>query len=110
MAKAGDDITVDQHTLVQFNGSRSTDLTVELNYTWMIGDVSTIKLYGPVPTFTFHEAGSFEVLLLVNDSSGNIGKDMMMVTVLDTTSPRTIGLNDRLVPQCSSIYLDASGV
>ncbi|MCU0799993.1 MAG: PKD domain-containing protein [Candidatus Thermoplasmatota archaeon] len=109
LVKAGDDITVDQHTLVQFNGSRSTDLTFDLNYTWIIGYVSTIKLYGPVQTFTFHEAGSFEVLLLVNDSSGNIGQDMMMVTVLDTTSPRTIGLNDRLVPQYSSIYLDASG-
>ncbi len=109
LVKAGDDITVDQHTMVQFNGSRSTDLSVDLNYTWMIGYVSTIKLYGPVPSFTFHEAGSFEVLLLVNDSSGNVGQDRIMVMVLDTTSPRTIGLNDRLVPQYSNIYLDASG-
>lgn len=108
LAIAGDDVIIDQHNLVQFNGTRSTDRSVDLNFTWEIAYVTSIMLYGPDPLFTFDEAGSFEVVLSVRDQSGNIGSDSMMVTVLDTTAPYIIKLKDRSVPQFSIIFLDAS--
>lgn len=87
VARAGPARTVNQGTLVNFDGSASTDNTGITNYTWAFWDGGAKSLYGAVVTYRFLNAGVFAVTLTVRDAAGNAGTGATTVTVRDTTPP-----------------------
>lgn len=86
-ADAGLNQTVDEGSLVTFNGSRSSDNVAVVNWTWTFIDMIPITLYGVSPSYRFDNAGTFEVMLRVEDDAGNLNNDTVQVVVIDTELP-----------------------
>ena len=108
-ARAGPDIIIDQHETVRFNGSASIGHPRLTWYTWSFhyDDILT-ELNGPAPEFTFHTAGTYDVLLTVNDEKGRSGQDMLTVTVADVTPPEADAGPDMDVNQFDEFLLNGS--
>jgi len=109
VANAGPDRSVDQGTLVTFDGSASSDNVGVVNHTWTFQDEIPVTLYGPRPTYRFDNAGTFVVTLTAKDAAGNRATGTMTVTVLDTTAPVADGGPDRAVDEGHLMVFDASG-
>ncbi len=88
IADAGEDVTVDQHTTVTFDGWASYD-NVEMKLPlWTFEyDGEGQELLGLAPDFIFDIVGEYVVTFTVEDDAGNQAEDTMTVTVLDTESP-----------------------
>jgi PKD repeat protein len=87
-ADAGPDQTVDEGTLVTFDGSSSTDDVEIANYTWVFNDgTGNIALYGVVPSHTFNVPGIFIVTLRVTNNFGLWDTDALSVTANDIIPP-----------------------
>ncbi|WP_194535002.1 PKD domain-containing protein [Zobellia nedashkovskayae] len=71
---------------VNFIGSESTDDIGIVDYSWEFGDAlfSTSDLADP--TFTFNDAGTYNVLLRVTDGNGNQNTEALVITVTEPTS------------------------
>lgn len=80
-AYAGSDRAVTEGTIVVFDGSGSTDNVGVVTHTWTFIDVTLQTLSGANPTYTFHNAGEFEITLNVSDAAGNWNTDTMWVNV-----------------------------
>jgi hypothetical protein len=87
MANAGPDQSVPQHTLVNFDGSMSTDDVGITGYWWNFTDGTPQTLTGPTPSYTFNTEGVYVVTLEVRDTIGQSGIDTMNVTVTDGDPP-----------------------
>jgi parallel beta-helix repeat protein len=88
IAVAGENVTVDQHTTVTFNGSLSTDDVGIGEWYWsFIYEGENVMMTGEEVNFTFHVPGAYTVHLRVTDMLGKRGYDNMTVTVLDTEPP-----------------------
>ena len=88
ISDAGPNTTILQHQTVSFNGSGSHDNIGIVNYSWMfVHGKENIVLYGPNPTYSFHDAGEYTITLNVTDAEGNWATDTLNVTVLDITPP-----------------------
>ncbi len=92
IARAGPDQTVDEGTLVSFNGTASTDNVAIVNFTWTFTYQSLEVLYGSNPTFQFDDPGNYSVSLQVMDAMGLTSSDSLWVNVsvvpiVDTTPP-----------------------
>ncbi|UCC93549.1 MAG: PKD domain-containing protein, partial [Thermoplasmata archaeon] len=110
-ADAGEDMTVDQRTLVRFSGLNSTDDDKITGYVWRFryGD-ENITLLGPTPEFHFHMAGTYHVVLNVTDAAGNWDTDHVMVHVRDTERPwADIGVLPLMTYQHEPVTLDGRG-
>ena len=82
VADAGDNVTTDQNTPVQLNGSGSRDDVGIVNYTWQfIYDGSLIRLYGPKPFFVFSIPGNYTITLRVMDIHGRFDEGFVFVYV-----------------------------
>lgn len=91
VAKAGADFTIGQGDICTFNGSRSTDNIGITNDTWNFEYNETAQnLYGAVSQFRFYTLGNYQINLTVRDSGGNIGSDVLVVTVVDNGKPLII--------------------
>ncbi len=108
-ANAGPDQTVDEDTVVTFNGSASTDENEIATYTWTFIDSTPQTLSGKNPTYTFATPGTYTVTLDVTDSVGNTATDTVTITVLDVTDPVADAGLDRTVNEDVSTTLDGSG-
>ena len=109
IARAGEDIRIDQHQTAQFDGSGSTDNSLLVNWTWRISYVDRdIMLFGPRPVFRFDEAGEFNVNLTVRDEAGNRAMDALVVMVRDTTLPVADAGPDQAVIQHQLVQLDGT--
>ncbi len=108
-ADAGEDQTVDEDTLVTFDGSGSHDDVGIVDYTWTIPDLSE-ELYGVSPTFTFETPGVYDVELVVTDTNNvSSDPDTMVVTVVDTTAPVADAGEDQAdVPYGDEVLLNGS--
>jgi len=82
MAKAGSDRTLGAGTLIQFDGSASTDNVGVTNWTWTFTyDGVVQKLYGEKPRFRFNIAGNYSLTLSASDLAGNTDSDVLIITV-----------------------------
>ena len=109
VADAGPDQTVDEDTLVTFDGSGSTDNTGIVNYTWTFDDGGEQTLHDVNPTYMFANPGIYTVTLNVSDAGGLYDTDTMTVTVNDTTPPTADAGSDSWVNPDTIVVLDGSG-
>lgn len=107
-AEAGDDLTIDQHSIASFDGSGSADNVAVTNWTWTFNCGSFVQLWGAHAMFTFHYAGSFEVTLTVTDGSALSSTDTLVVNVQDTDDPVADAGNDLLVNAGSVVTMNGS--
>jgi PKD repeat protein len=88
VAVVGSDVTVDQGTRVDLDGTGSTDNVRIDEWTWTIVHKDEVTSFvGSFTTFTFVDAGTYEVELKVTDGVGLWDTDNLRVTVRDTTYP-----------------------
>ena len=109
VADCGSDIVVDQHTTVELNGSWSHDNVGITEWTWSFVDGGEINLTGLVDSYTFHNAGIFDINLTVSDAAGNTDWDTFTVSVNDTTDPIPADIADITVDQNEVFLLNGSG-
>ncbi len=104
------DTVVDQHETCVLNASGSLDNVGVMNWTWVfaVGD-SSITQYGPTLNFTFDGAGTYEVVLTIEDVAGNQGTAFINVTVSDTTAPVAWAGLDIYVIQPDIVIFDSEG-
>ncbi len=105
-ADAGEDKTVDEDTVVTFDGSNSSDNVGIVNYTWLI---EGSEYYDKVVSHEFKDPGEFTVELNVSDASCNYDVDKVQVTVNDTTQPNAEAGDNRTVDAGSPIEFNANG-
>ncbi|MDG6224995.1 MAG: PKD domain-containing protein [Candidatus Thermoplasmatota archaeon] len=109
IAVAGPDLTVDEGTVVYFDGSGSFDNVGIVNWTWTFVDGEIIMLTGMDPSYRFDTPGVYTVVLNVTDASGHWGVDSMIVTVLDITAPKAVAGLNRTVDEGTVVTFDGSG-
>ena len=110
LAKAGEDISIDQHEYAYFDGSESIDNTVLTDYNWSFTyDGAQYYLAGATAIFLFDTAGIYAVTLNVTDLGGNLGTDDLVVTVRDITAPVPEAGNNRSVNEGETVFLDGNG-
>ena len=110
VAGAGPDQTVDEDTLLSFDGSGSTDNVGIANYTWTFVDGSPRTLYGVAPIHTFAQPGTYVVTLTARDAAGNTDTDTVTITVLlaETTNPVANAGPDQTVNEDVLVTFDGS--
>jgi PKD repeat protein len=108
IADAGIDQTVDEDTVVTFNGSGSTDISGITNYTWTFRDVSPKTLYGVGPEYKFDNPGIFNVTLKVTNVFGNWNIDITTITVNDITPPVSNAGPDQIVDEGTLVAFNGS--
>ncbi len=95
-AKAGQNQTVAEDTLVTFDASASTDENGIVTCTWTFTDVTPQTLTDVSSTYNFTIPGTYVVTLAVEDAAANTATDTVTITVLldmdgdgtpDTTDP-----------------------
>ncbi len=115
VANAGPSQTVPTQTLVQLNGSGSTDVDGNtLTYAWSFVSVptgSTATLSTPTsvaPTFTTDKKGTYTVQLVVND--GILNSAASIVTISDVNSPPVANAGpNQTVEIGTTVQLNGSG-
>ena len=109
-ANAGPDSTVNEDTLVTFNGSGSTDNVGITSYTWTFTDGTAQTLTGATPTYTFATPGTYIVALSVADAAGNTATDTVTITVNDITPPSVmaVGASPGSITQGESTTISAT--
>lgn len=109
-AEAGDDVLVDEGTLVTLNGNLSFDDTGILSYSWTIESPEGKKsLMGETIEFLFLVPGMYEVTLQVSDPWGNKAFDSIVVDVLDVLPPVASIEGDLEVGLSEEVILDGKG-
>ncbi len=110
-ADAGSDQTVDEDTVVTFDGSGSTDdVFWIINWTWdFIFDNQTMELYGVNPTYIFTEPGTYNVTLTVTDYEGFTDTAMVSIVVLDVTPPIAVAGPDQIVDEDTVVSFNGAG-
>jgi PKD repeat protein len=108
LADAGLDRTIDEGTLLAFNGTGSSDEVGVVDYTWTFTDRTHITLFGAQPEYQFDHSGIFVVTLTVTDAAGNVGMDTMTVTVKDVTRPVAIAGLDKVINEGTILLFDGT--
>jgi len=110
VADAGNDISVNQHTLVSLDGSGSQDNLIVENYTWYFTYNETpVVLYGQSPAFLFDLAGYYPIRMNVTDHDGNLATDLTNITVNDTELPVANAGPDQTVDQGDLVTFIGNG-
>jgi len=106
---AGEDVQVDQHTTVTFDGTTSSDNVAITKWTRTFTyDGTDHVLYESSTTFVFDIAGTYEVTLEVQDEAGNSASDSVMVTVNDITPPQAVANLNLTAVMNEEVMLDGS--
>ena len=108
VADAGPDQSVDEDTIVTFDGSGSSDDYGVDNYTWFIWELS-FEMYDEAPQYTFSDPGAYHVQLVVRDTIGQVSaSDEMIVSVGDVTPPTADAGPDQLVLVMTLVTMNGS--
>jgi PKD repeat protein len=108
LALAGDDFVVNQGNMVTFNGSVTTDNVGVSTYSWTFNDITLQTLVGVTPTYTFESTGVYQVTLTAIDAEGNVGTDVVFVTVIDATWPVADAGPDQITFEDTLVNFDGS--
>jgi hypothetical protein len=112
---AGPDIKMDQGETVTLAPLSITDNDPgfepsNASIRWRIkGTGMDVNLTGRSVEWTPPEMGEYQAFVYVTDASGNVGNDLVVVTVLDTSQPVVDLGEDRTVNVTSTVTLDARG-
>ncbi len=91
VAMAGNDIDTTVGSIIEFNGTGSTDNNGVASYSWsFVYNGTTMNFYTPTFSYQFDYEKDVLVELTVQDSAGNTAKDSMWVnvTMLDLVAPQ----------------------
>jgi len=108
-ANAGPDQVVDEDTLVNFDGSASSDNVGIISFVWTFIDETPQTMFGVNPSYTFETPGVYTVTLNVTDVEGHFTTDTVVITVRDTTPPLVDISNYVTVVGSAPVNLDAGG-
>jgi hypothetical protein len=108
-ADAGQDQTVDEETVVTFDGGGSSDNVGVVNFTWSFIDRTLVTIYGIQPSYRFDNPGAFVVTLNVTDAAGRWDTDAVTITVNDITPPMAVAGPDQTVGEGTLATFDGSG-
>ncbi|MFB1065064.1 PQQ-binding-like beta-propeller repeat protein [Natrinema sp. H-ect4] len=106
VADGGSNRTVDEDTVIAFDGTNSTDTGELVAYEWAFGDGTNAT--GTTATHTFGDPGSYTVSLTVTDAAGNQQTASHLVTVTDTTPPTAVLGNASTVWVGTTVDFDAT--
>jgi len=97
VAKAGEDMEINQGDTLHLNGDGSHDNVGIVNYTWTFDyDGKAWSLFGVNFEFVFDVPGEYEIRLAVRDKAGNEGADNLTARVNDVSQPTASGtFNDK---------------
>ncbi len=110
VADAGEDVTIEQGTAIDLNGSGSTDNIGIVSWSWTFQDgTATISLQGGSRTYVFQTPGTFQVQLAVMDARGFVSTDIKVVTVIEAKYPYANAGKDQRVIVGSVVTFDGSG-
>lgn len=117
VANAGGDRTITNQTTVQLDGSASRDTDGDpLTYRWSLASApanSTARFSDPAivnPAFSFDQAGTYEVVLVVNDGIEDSAPDTASIEVrLDNSAPIADAGPDQTVTVGANVTLDGTG-
>jgi len=107
-ANAGLDQTVDEDTLVTFDGSGSTDNVGITSYTWTFTDVTLQTLTGVNPEYNFTRPATYTITLNVTDAAGYWAIDIVVIAVLDVTPPVADAGLDQTVDEDTVVTLTSA--
>jgi len=109
-AKAGNDHFGTIGKIIKFDASSSADNVGIVEYGWgfMYND-SQVNISGKIENFTFFIPGSYEVLLVVKDATGNWGTDTVIVMINDETPPVADAGPDRNVTKGTTFRFNGTG-
>jgi len=85
VAEAGIDQVVEEDTLVNFDGSASSDNVGIASYVWTFIDGEAQSIEGKRTEYYLETPGVYLITLTVTDVEGNISNDFVSVTVRATT-------------------------
>jgi PKD repeat protein len=98
-ADAGEDISVEQGSLVTLDGTASTDNVGVIEWTWSFTyDGAPRSLTGESQTWTFSIPGTYTVVLTVADAAGLSASTSITIIVQDTQPPTTTARLDPTPP------------
>ena len=107
---AGFDIIIDEGGIAYMNGSRTTDHSAIVNYSWALTiNEKEHPLYGKEVSYEFEIPGTYTVFLFVKDVWGNEGWDSLLVRVKDVTPPTADAKNNITTTEGKTVILNASG-
>lgn len=106
---AGNDQTVDEDSIITFDGTHSLNSTEIIHYTWTFRDVTLQTLSGAQTQYTFSHPGSYIISLNITDSAGNFDTDSFTLNVRDITNPQAQSGNDQQVAVHTPVTFNASG-
>jgi PKD repeat protein len=107
-ADAGQDITITEDTIMNFDGSNSNDNIAITKYTWSILDGTLQTLDGANPQYIFHTPGVFNVNLTITDAAQNTMKGTITITVIDITAPLANAGDDHVINEGNIVTFDGS--
>jgi hypothetical protein len=113
VVRVGENMTVDQATLVDLDGTNTTDndptILATGTFVWSIylieDDDYKGGVEGPFGSYRFDDMGTFRVLLEVWDQSLNHGSSSFYVTVMDTEAPQVDAGEDIRAHQFATVLI-----
>ncbi len=111
VANAGNDVTVDEGTLVVLNATASTDNVGIDTYMWSFiydGHLQWVPSLSPTCSFTFDIPGIYTITLNVTDAMVNLGTDQLIITVLDITPPVANAGENMVVDQHTTVTFSSA--
>ncbi len=109
VADAGPDQTVDEDTIVYFDGGGSSDDVGIAHYYWTIVELSVTLDDVIEPFYTFDVPDVYTVTLVVEDTIGQLSaEDSMIVTVEDVTDPVADAGADQTVAFGDTVTFDGT--
>ncbi len=109
IARAGNDMIVQQGEIIFLNGTASFAVG-ESNYTWNFTYDGTEEiLYGMVRGFSFNIPGVYVLTLNLTDERGNWNRDVVTVIVIDITAPVAISGTNFNISLGETAFFNATG-
>ncbi|MCJ7607734.1 MAG: PKD domain-containing protein, partial [Thermoplasmata archaeon] len=111
VADAGADVTIIAGGSVSFDGGDSTDNVAIVEYMWTFtDDGEDMELTGETIDYVFENAGTYTVLLTVEDAAGLTDQDTVVITVEENEeAPVADAGTDQTVTVGDTVTFDGSG-